>query len=343
MSILCVEDRVLVLGKPCPGTLAFIGNTQFSTGVWFGVILDEPVGRNNGSYGGVEYFKCPKNQGVFVRPCQVTKIANDSDSQLSAHTAPKLFPNYLKDVSTPVSSKKKCSKSSKTDSLVRVAPQKKDGEFGNRTNSIEIEMSGEDKCVFVNQTNANGSDNGGYEVVQYLKNPRHKEMLAKTRQVTKIPLKSNIKSSKPTVSNINPKNLRSSLSSVSTLKSKKCSSKDALTNSKIQQKEYTTKNSIANSSIKVADKDHNAPVTIETISKNMESNCPLSDPFSREENKSPKNCSKKLVGRECFSPELQRSFSKTDKDLTEIKDYITELDEKIRRLKTEKLEKDLKF
>lgn len=342
MSNICVEDRVLVLGKPCPGTLAFIGKTQFSTGVWFGVILDEPVGRNNGSYGGVQYFKCPKNRGVFVRPCQVTKIANDSDSQLSRHTAPKIFPKCLKDVSTPVSSKKKCGKSLKADSLVRVASQKKNGEFGNRTNNTEIEISGEGKCVFVNETNANGNNNGGYEVVQYLKNPRNKEMLAKNRQVTKIPVKSNIKSSMQTVSHINPKYLTRSLSSVPTLKSKKSSSKDALTNSGIQQKEYATKDSLHNSSVKVADKGYNDPVNIETISKNMENNCKLSDSFSPDENKSPKSCSKQLVGRECFSPELQCSFSKTDKDVTDFKDYITELDEKLRRLKTEKLEKDLK-
>ncbi|KAJ3427354.1 protein nip100 [Anaeramoeba flamelloides] len=42
------------------GIVKFIGDTQFS-----------PVGRNNGSIQGVNYFQCKPNHGVFVRPSVV--------------------------------------------------------------------------------------------------------------------------------------------------------------------------------------------------------------------------------------------------------------------------------
>lgn len=62
-----VGDRVLVDGDK-PGMVGFIGETQFARGVWAGVILDEPEGKNSGLVSGVQYFECAPLHGLFTRP-----------------------------------------------------------------------------------------------------------------------------------------------------------------------------------------------------------------------------------------------------------------------------------
>ena len=69
---LVVGDRVEVKGKDLVGTIRFIGPTDFApTGRWVGVELDEAKGKNNGLIQGKQYFHCPDNHGLFVRPGQV--------------------------------------------------------------------------------------------------------------------------------------------------------------------------------------------------------------------------------------------------------------------------------
>ncbi|XP_055936786.1 dynactin subunit 1-like [Argiope bruennichi] len=93
-----INDKVTIVGKNCIGTIAFIGNTHFSDGLWLGIIFDQPVGRNNGSYEGIRYFKCGKNHGTFVRPCQVRKISFvPPESEVPKKNCRKHYPNYLRD------------------------------------------------------------------------------------------------------------------------------------------------------------------------------------------------------------------------------------------------------
>ena len=62
--------RVLLLTgkekKEKRGTLRFIGGTEFSEGIWCGVELDGPTGKNNGSVHGIRYFGCEADCGIFV-------------------------------------------------------------------------------------------------------------------------------------------------------------------------------------------------------------------------------------------------------------------------------------
>ena len=61
-----VGDRVLIHGK-LSGTVSFVGSTKFAEGTWVGVTLDRPLGKNNGSIRGEEYFQCEEHYGLFVR------------------------------------------------------------------------------------------------------------------------------------------------------------------------------------------------------------------------------------------------------------------------------------
>ena len=54
------------VGGTKPGRIDFLGETKFAPGEWAGVVLDEPVGKNDGSVGGVSYFKASRLLGTVV-------------------------------------------------------------------------------------------------------------------------------------------------------------------------------------------------------------------------------------------------------------------------------------
>eukprot|EP01035_Chromulina_nebulosa_P062755 gene62755-85818_t len=56
------------------GTVRFIGNTEFSSGVWAGLELREAKGRHDGLCQGKRYFSCKALHGVFVRAINCKKI-----------------------------------------------------------------------------------------------------------------------------------------------------------------------------------------------------------------------------------------------------------------------------
>lgn len=62
-----VGQLVELTDKKVRGRIAHVGTTQFATGEWVGIILDESKGRNNGTVNGVTYFNCEPNYGVFVK------------------------------------------------------------------------------------------------------------------------------------------------------------------------------------------------------------------------------------------------------------------------------------
>ncbi|RUS77086.1 hypothetical protein EGW08_015169 [Elysia chlorotica] len=74
-EIMEVEDRVIVAGQR-KGTIKFIGQTQFASGQWYGVELDKPVGKNDGSVNGIHYFSCKQKHGVFAPLTRLQKLGD---------------------------------------------------------------------------------------------------------------------------------------------------------------------------------------------------------------------------------------------------------------------------
>ncbi|XP_029547883.1 CAP-Gly domain-containing linker protein 1 isoform X2 [Salmo trutta] len=69
-----VGEKVWVNGNK-PGYVHFLGDTQFAPGQWVGIVLDEAIGKNDGSVAGVQYFQCEDGRGIFTRPSKLTKTA----------------------------------------------------------------------------------------------------------------------------------------------------------------------------------------------------------------------------------------------------------------------------
>ncbi|XP_076674021.1 cytoplasmic linker protein 190 isoform X3 [Andrena cerasifolii] len=89
-----IGDRVWVGGTK-PGSIAYIGETQFAPGDWAGVVLDEPIGKNDGSVAGSRYFQCEPKRGIFSR---LTRLTRDplTDFPMMSPKTPTTPPDSIK-------------------------------------------------------------------------------------------------------------------------------------------------------------------------------------------------------------------------------------------------------
>merc|ERR1712228_196015 len=77
------------------GYIRFIDFTQFDSGRWVGVELDQASGKNDGSVDGISYFRCTPNHGLFVKPDKIMfprsverpHVSDDVHSGVGAYTA----------------------------------------------------------------------------------------------------------------------------------------------------------------------------------------------------------------------------------------------------------------
>ncbi|NXG19927.1 CLIP4 protein, partial [Grallaria varia] len=103
-----VGDRVLVVGQRT-GTVRFCGTTKFAPGLWCGIELDKPHGKNDGSVGGVQYFSCLPRYGIFAPPSRVQRLTGSLDSltETSWNKINHTFPGFRRSLSTTSASSQK--------------------------------------------------------------------------------------------------------------------------------------------------------------------------------------------------------------------------------------------
>lgn len=89
-----VGERVWVNGVKS-GVVQYLGETQFAPGQWAGVVLDDPVGKNDGSVGGVRYFECQPLQGIFTRPSKLTRLPVADGTGSDSHSVESLTTQNL--------------------------------------------------------------------------------------------------------------------------------------------------------------------------------------------------------------------------------------------------------
>lgn len=65
------------------GILRFIGNVHFTSGIWCGVELPSPIGKNDGSVQGVRYFACATSHGVMAPLSKTTIVDRGSCESLN--------------------------------------------------------------------------------------------------------------------------------------------------------------------------------------------------------------------------------------------------------------------
>lgn len=73
MEAIKLGDRITIPGKNVKGEIAFIGKTEFAAGTWYGIILDDPVGKHNGTVEGKCYFNCPRKHGIFIKSSYIER------------------------------------------------------------------------------------------------------------------------------------------------------------------------------------------------------------------------------------------------------------------------------
>lgn len=77
--------------------------TQFASGIWYGIELNRPLGKNNGTVQGVSYFNCPNNHGVFVQFPRIVRVLDANANQKASLCSQDESDETSSEMSMPIS------------------------------------------------------------------------------------------------------------------------------------------------------------------------------------------------------------------------------------------------
>ncbi|XP_075220928.1 kinesin heavy chain 73 [Lycorma delicatula] len=86
----CIGESVLIRPSNASGVVAFVGPTEFAAGIWIGVDLDAPTGKNDGVVQGVRYFEAKPKHGIFVRANKLIQDRRGRAMRGHGHDTPSL-------------------------------------------------------------------------------------------------------------------------------------------------------------------------------------------------------------------------------------------------------------
>jgi len=73
-DLVILSEFLYLSGGAQLASVRFLGQTDFAPGLWVGVELCRPVGKNDGSVGGLRYFDALQDFGLFVKPKMCIKF-----------------------------------------------------------------------------------------------------------------------------------------------------------------------------------------------------------------------------------------------------------------------------
>jgi len=73
-----INDRI-ALKNNLVGIVRYIGPVEGRSNDWVGIELDEPRGKNDGSYNNKRYFSCAPNHGLFVKYIKLKSTLHEFD------------------------------------------------------------------------------------------------------------------------------------------------------------------------------------------------------------------------------------------------------------------------
>eukprot|EP01083_Nonionella_stella_P225375 801312_1 len=69
-----ISDSVALKNTSFSGKVKFVGEVQTKNGIFYGIELYSPNGKNNGTFNGQKYFECVEESGIFVKKNKISSI-----------------------------------------------------------------------------------------------------------------------------------------------------------------------------------------------------------------------------------------------------------------------------